>query len=90
MLILHDPDTLLHKSKEILGSKLIDALECPERIEAIVNCIKEDGRYELYVVGKEGKMCEKVRDLLGICLAGSHDERFVYSLLGRRGSCEDC
>ena len=36
MLILHDEDTLLHQTVELLGAKLIPALEKPERIKAIV------------------------------------------------------
>lgn len=36
MLILHDPSTLLHSTVELLGAKLIPALESPERITAIL------------------------------------------------------
>lgn len=68
MLVLHNPATMLHKSKEILGSQLIDALECPERIKAIVKAIVNDGTYELVVV--EGE----VSSLLGWCVERSHDD----------------
>ena len=36
MLILHDPDTLLHETVELLGSRLKHALECPARIRDVV------------------------------------------------------
>jgi acetoin utilization deacetylase AcuC-like enzyme len=39
MLILHDPATLLHSTVELLGAKLIPALESPERIKAILKSI---------------------------------------------------
>lgn len=78
MLVLHDPDTLLHKSKEILGSRLIDALECPERIEAIVKAIQDGERHELYIVGEEEEMKGRVEELLKECLEGSHDGGYVF------------
>ncbi|KIW19000.1 hypothetical protein PV08_03290 [Exophiala spinifera] len=37
--ILYDPDCLLHKTVEILGSKLIPALESPARLEAILKAL---------------------------------------------------
>lgn len=80
MLVLHDPDTLLHKSKEILGSRLIDALECPERIEAIVKAVSDDEKHELVVVEKEGVMRNRVRELLDECLTGTHDEGYLEHL----------
>lgn len=49
MLVLHDKDTLLHETVELLGSKLIPALESPERIkklvEAVPNCPEHDLLY---------------------------------------------
>lgn len=39
MLILHDPVTLLHETVELLGAKLIPALESPLRIHAILNSL---------------------------------------------------
>ncbi|TID12846.1 hypothetical protein E6O75_ATG10199 [Venturia nashicola] len=82
MLVLHDPDTLLHKSKEILGSRLIDALECPERIEAIVKSMQEDDKHELVVLEKEGdsEMEKRVRELLESSLAETHDSGYLDHL----------
>ncbi|KIX93228.1 uncharacterized protein Z520_11083 [Fonsecaea multimorphosa CBS 102226] len=39
LVILWDPDTLLHKTVELLGSNLIPALESPERLEAILKAL---------------------------------------------------
>lgn len=41
MLVLHDPDTLLHETVELLGAKTIPALESPARIRAIVDTISQ-------------------------------------------------
>lgn len=38
--ILYDPDTLLHQTCELLGSKLIPALESPERLLAILKALR--------------------------------------------------
>jgi acetoin utilization deacetylase AcuC-like enzyme len=43
LLVLYDPDTLLHKTVEILGSKLIPALESPARLEAILKALHSSG-----------------------------------------------
>ena len=40
LVILWDPDTLLHKTVELLGSRLIPALESPERIETILKALR--------------------------------------------------
>jgi len=50
MIILHDPDTLLHETVELLGSKLIPALESPARIKAIVQSIIESGKHDLRTI----------------------------------------
>ena len=41
MLILHDPDTLLHETVELLGAKIIPALESPDRIRKILSAISK-------------------------------------------------
>lgn len=41
MLILHDPDTLSHETIELLGSKVIPALESPSRILAILEAVSK-------------------------------------------------
>lgn len=39
LVILYDPDCLLHQTVELLGSKLIPALESPDRLEAILKAL---------------------------------------------------
>jgi len=39
LVTLFDPDTLLHETVELLGSKLIPALESPERVKAILKAL---------------------------------------------------
>ena len=41
MLVLYDPETLRHETIEILGSRTIPALECPERISRIVEALRD-------------------------------------------------
>lgn len=50
MITLHDEDTLLHDTVELLGSKLIPALESPARIKAIVQSIKSSGKHDLRTI----------------------------------------
>lgn len=40
LVVLFDPDTLLHKTVELLGAKLIPALESPARLEAILKALR--------------------------------------------------
>ncbi|EXJ87356.1 hypothetical protein A1O3_04315 [Capronia epimyces CBS 606.96] len=40
LVVLFDPDTLLHQTVELLGSKLIPALESPKRLEAILKSLR--------------------------------------------------
>lgn len=39
LVILYDPDSLLHQTVELLGSKLIPAIESPARLEAILEAL---------------------------------------------------
>lgn len=41
MLILHNNDTLAHRTVELLGAKIIPALESPERITCILDTLKD-------------------------------------------------
>lgn len=49
MLVLHHPDTLLHRTVELLGAKIIPAMESPERISNILKALQEDGTHELHI-----------------------------------------
>ncbi len=50
MLILHDPGTLAHKTVELLGAKLIPALESPERITAILEAVRASEKHEVQTI----------------------------------------
>lgn len=41
MRIFHDPNCLLHDTVELLGSRLQRALECPERLESILQALED-------------------------------------------------
>ena len=47
MLILHDPDTLTHETVELIGARLIPALESPERIKTILETLAECPHHEV-------------------------------------------
>lgn len=49
MLILYHPDCKLHRTVELLGGKIIPALESPERLDAILKALTEDGTHELHI-----------------------------------------
>ena len=50
MIILHDEETLLHDTVELLGAKLIPALESPARIRAIVKAIQGSEYHDLRII----------------------------------------
>jgi len=50
MLVLHDPATLKHSTIELIGSRLISALECPDRITAILAHLKDCPAHEVTTV----------------------------------------
>ena len=50
MIIIHDEATLLHETVELLGSKLIPALESPERIKAMLKAITASNKHDLRTI----------------------------------------
>lgn len=50
MIILHDEDTLLHETVELLGAKLRPALESPMRISAIIRAVQASNKYDLRTI----------------------------------------
>ncbi|KAI1608560.1 esterase/lipase [Exophiala viscosa] len=60
LITLYDPDCLLHKTVELLGSKLIPALESPARLEAILEALHlsehECRKIQLSAGGDEGRV----------------------------------
>lgn len=49
MRVLYHPDCLQHRTVELLGAKIIPALECPERLDSIITALKGDGGHELVI-----------------------------------------
>ena len=49
MLILHDPDSLLHETVELLGAKIIPALESPSRIREILSVVSKSEHEVKYI-----------------------------------------
>ena len=49
MRVLYHPDCLLHRTVELLGAKIIPALECPERLDSVIVALKETDGHELVI-----------------------------------------
>ncbi|RMD42971.1 hypothetical protein DV735_g2142, partial [Chaetothyriales sp. CBS 134920] len=47
MIVLHNPSGLLHSTVELLGAALIPALECPERITAILEALSSSSSHTI-------------------------------------------
>ena len=67
MLILHDPNTLLHETVELLGAKIIPAQESPGRIREILSALSKS-EHEVKNVefpGSEGSNLDDLLRLIG-------------------------
>jgi acetoin utilization deacetylase AcuC-like enzyme len=78
MLILHDPATLTHKTIELLGAKIIPALESPERISAILNSVQASNAHEIKTTTFESSSAFG-QELLQI-LSSTHDAGYLHHL----------
>jgi acetoin utilization deacetylase AcuC-like enzyme len=80
MLVLHDPTTLLHSTVELLGARLIPALECPDRIISILKAL-EGTNHEVRLVGT-GQGGEPLQDLslLQKLLSATHGQGYLQHL----------
>jgi acetoin utilization deacetylase AcuC-like enzyme len=78
MLILHDPATLTHKTIELLGAKVIPALESPERISAILNSIQASNAHEIKTTTFESNSAFG-QELLQV-LSSTHDAGYLHHL----------
>jgi acetoin utilization deacetylase AcuC-like enzyme len=80
MKIFHDPVTLEHRTKELLGAKVIDALESPERLEAILKALATvPEKHEVINVSYEALDAPSkshIRHLMHL----SHDKGYVEHL----------
>ena len=78
MLILHDPATLTHKTIELLGAKVIPALESPERISAILNSVQASNAHEIKTATFDSNSAFG-QELLQI-LSSTHDAGYLHHL----------
>ena len=79
LVILWDPDTLLHQTVELLGSKLIPALESPNRLEAIVKAVRSS-EHELRSVNFSSVAAQdQTRQLLTLA-SETHGSKYLEHL----------
>jgi acetoin utilization deacetylase AcuC-like enzyme len=83
MLVLHDPTTLEHKTTELLGSKILQALECPERLMSILTTLKDDPAHEIQTITMEGGTPQAI--LLHSLLSASHKADYLEHLKTAHG-----
>ena len=80
MLVLHDTDTLAHRTVELLGAKIIPALESPERITKILEALK-NSYHTVYRLSIEFHETEEDRSSVRSALLRDHDQGYVGHLL---------
>lgn len=78
MLILHDPTTLAHKTIELLGAKLVPALESPERISAILKSLEASNGHEIETINVT-RDSRSGAELLHV-LTSTHDAGYLHHL----------
>jgi len=78
MLVLHDPDTLLHETVELLGSKVIPALESADRIRAIVEALSIS-QHHTEVISSPSKGSTGLKDLLDT-INSTHNTAYLEHL----------
>ncbi|RMZ88999.1 hypothetical protein DV736_g3770, partial [Chaetothyriales sp. CBS 134916] len=59
MIVLHNPSGLLHSTVELLGAQLIPALECPERITAIVGALSASSHHTIRTINFDLSQIDK-------------------------------
>lgn len=86
MLVLYHPDCKLHRTVELLGGKIIPALESPERLEAILTTLAEDNTHELHIEpytpwnADDGLEASEPNDLVKWILKDTHDAGYIRHL----------
>src|ERR1700712_796202 len=78
MLVLHDPITLKHKTTELLGSKILQALECPERLLSILTTLQDDPDHEIQIKSLDDGSTQS--DLLHKLITSSHQSDYLEHL----------
>ena len=78
MLVLHDRDTLKHRTVELIGAKLIAALESPERITAILETLS-NSHHEVHTISYRYSPVDD-RDQLHALIAATHSSDYLTHL----------
>lgn len=76
MLVLHDPTTLLHETVELLGAKLIPALESPDRIKVIVESLTKSDKHQVEYINFKSAS-QDYHATLSRLLEQSHDHGYL-------------
>ncbi|KAL2401525.1 Acetylpolyamine amidohydrolase 2 [Exophiala dermatitidis] len=79
LVTLFDPDTLLHNTVELLGSKLIPALESPKRIKVILEALGISG-HEIRTIRAGASCREEPKARLLTLTADTHDYGYLQHL----------
>jgi acetoin utilization deacetylase AcuC-like enzyme len=79
MLVLHDTDTLAHRTVELLGAKIIPALESPERILKILEALKTS-YHTVYRLSVEFHETEEDKSSVRSALFRDHDQGYLDHL----------
>lgn len=74
MIVLHNPNVLLHDTIELLGAKLIPALESPKRILAILSTLQES-EYHVQIID-DSEIIGNLQD----CIRTTHDASYIDHL----------
>ena len=80
MLVLHDSDTLLHNTVELLGSKVIPALESPDRIKTILASLSQS-HHIIRHIESPFRSGSDLRSLLNL-IQENHGEDYLEHLKG--------
>ena len=85
MLVLYHPDCHLHETVELLGGRVIPALESPNRLESIINALREDGTHELHIEpyspwSGEENPAHTEEDLVKWILEDTHEDGYLKHL----------
>ena len=78
MIILHDRDTLRHRTVELIGAKLITALESPERITTILEALLTS-HHEIHTISYRSSPVEE-RDQLLALISTTHSSDYLTHL----------
>lgn len=79
MLILHDPDCLLHETVEFIGAKTIPAYESPARLQAILTYLQTIPDHQVKHFNYASQTQSTKRQLLDI-IASTHETGYLTHL----------